>query len=366
MQGLPTLQAFGQSAAFGERLAARARAVYQGTFKVLGLSVMTRGITDTGMALGAAVALILGVVRVSSGEMSLEALLVVLMAGTEIFRPLRDLRSVLHNGMVGQSAAAGLHALFDAVPVVRPGEKRLALAEAQAPAITFENIRFAYPGGRQAAHDGLNFTIAGGERIGIVGPSGAGKSSILRLLLRQFLPQAGRISIAGQDVATLDAASIMAHVAIVAQDATLFHGSVANNLRLGRPEASQAELEAACRAANAHDFILALPGGYDALIGERGARLSGGQRQRIAIARALLQDAPILILDEALSAVDAENEALIQQALDRLMVGRTTLILAHRLSSVIGADRILVLDHGRVVENGSHAELMRLDGPIAA
>ncbi len=208
----------------------------------------------------------------------------------------------------------------------------------------------------------MSFTIAGGERIGIVGPSGAGKSSILRLLLRQFLPQAGRITIAGQDVATLDAASIMAHVAIVAQDATLFHGSVANNLRLGRPEASQAELEAACRAANAHDFILALPGGYDALIGERGARLSGGQRQRIAIARALLRDAPILILDEALSAVDAENEALIQQALDRLMVGRTTLILAHRLSSVIGADRILVLDHGRVVESGSHAELMRLDG----
>jgi ATP-binding cassette subfamily C protein CydCD len=362
VQGLPTLQAFGQSAAFGERLAARARAVYQGTFKVLGLSVMTRGITDTGMALGAAGALILGAVRVSSGEMSLEALLVVLMAGTEIFRPLRDLRSVLHSGMVGQSAAAGLHALFDAVPVVQPGEKRLALAESQAPAITFENIRFAYPGGRQAAHDGLSFTIAGGERIGIVGPSGAGKSSILRLLLRQFLPQAGRITIAGQDVATLDAASIMAHVAIVAQDATLFHGSVANNLRLGRPEASQAELEAACRAANAHDFILALPGGYDALIGERGARLSGGQRQRIAIARALLRDAPILILDEALSAVDAENEALIQQALDRLMVGRTTLILAHRLSSVIGADRILVLDHGRVVESGSHAELMRLDG----
>ncbi|MBE9605977.1 ABC transporter ATP-binding protein [Acetobacteraceae bacterium H6797] len=362
VQGLPTLQAFGQSAAFGERLAARARAVYHGTFKMLGISVMTRGISDTGMALGAALALILGATRVASGEMSIEALLVVLMAGTEIFRPLRDLRSVLHNGMVGQSAAAGLHAIFDATPVVQPGAQQLVLPEGQAPAIAFENIRFAYPGGRQAAHDGLSFAIAGGERIGIVGPSGAGKSSILRLLLRQFLPQAGRITIAGQDVATLDAASIMAHVAIVAQDATLFHGTIAENLRLGRPEASRAELEAACRAANAHDFILALPGGYDAMIGERGARLSGGQRQRIAIARALLRDAPILILDEALSAVDAENEAIIQQALDRLMLGRTTLILAHRLSSVIGADRILVLDQGRVVESGSHAELMRLDG----
>ena len=361
VQGLPTLQAFGQSAAHGEKLAAKARALYRTTFKVLGLSVLTRGITDTGMALGAALALILGAHRVATGEMSLEALLVVLMAGTEIFRPLRDLRSVLHQGMIGQSAAAGLHALLEAQPAVPPGGAALALA-GQPPAIDFEEVRFAYPGSRQPAHDGLTFHIAGGERIGIVGPSGAGKSSILRLLLRQHEAQAGTIRIAGQALSGIDPASIAAQVAIVAQDATLFHGTVAENLRLGRPGATQAELEAACRAAHAHDFIEALPGGYEAMIGERGARLSGGQKQRLAIARALLRDAPILILDEALSAVDAENEALIQQALDRLMQGRTTLILAHRLSSVIGADRILVLDQGRVVETGSHAELLAMDG----
>ena len=361
VQGLPTLQAFGQSAAYGRQLAAKARALYRTTFRVLGLSVMTRGITDTGMALGSAIALILGAHRVASGEMSLEALLVVLMAGTEIFRPLRDLRSVLHQGMIGQSAAAGLHALLEAEPAIAPGGTALRLGEA-APEIRFEGVRFAYPGGRQPAHDGLDFTIRGGERVGLVGPSGAGKSSVIRLLLRQFDPQAGRILIGGQDVATLDPAGIAAHVAIVAQDATLFHGTVAENLRLGRPEATQAELEAACRAANAHDFIQSLPGGYDALIGERGARLSGGQRQRLAIARALLRDAPILILDEALSAVDAENEAVIQQALDRLMQGRTVLILAHRLSSVIGADRILVLSGGRVAESGTHAALMRQGG----
>jgi len=361
VQGLPTLQAFGQSRHFGERLAARARALYQSTFWVLAVSVMTRGITDTGMGLGAAIALILGAHRVGAGEMSLEALLVVLMAGTEIFRPLRDLRSVLHQGMVGQSAALGIHALLDAQPAVPPGGAVLVLKD-RAPDIAFEGVHFAYPGGRAPAHDGLDFTIAGGERVGIVGPSGAGKSSILRLLLRQHDPQAGRILIGGQDVTALDPASIAAQVAIVAQDATLFHGTVAENLRLGRPDATMAEMEAACRAANAHDVILALPGGYEAMIGERGARLSGGQRQRLAIARALLRDAPILILDEALSAVDAENEAVIQQALDRLMQGRTTLILAHRLSSVIGADRILVLDHGRVVESGSHAALMQQDG----
>ncbi|MBR0662865.1 ABC transporter ATP-binding protein [Roseomonas hellenica] len=360
VQGLPTLQAFGQSRSYGEKLATKARALYQSTFWVLALGVVTRGITDTGMALGAAVALILGAHRVGAGEMSLEALLVVLMAGTEIFRPLRDLRSVLHQGMVGQSAAIGIHALLDATPAVTPGGAALRLDGGAS--IAFDGVRFAYPGGRQAAHDGLSFTIAAGECVGIVGPSGAGKSSILRLLLRQHDPQAGVIRIADQDLSGIDPASISAQVAIVAQDSTLFHGTVAENLRLGRPQATDAKLEAACRAANAHDFILALPGGYDAVIGERGARLSGGQRQRLAIARALLRDAPILILDEALSAVDAENEAVIQQALDRLMQGRTTLILAHRLSSVIGADRILVLDQGRVVESGTHAALMRQGG----
>jgi len=363
VQGLPTLQAFGQSRAYGETLAAKARALYRSTFWVLALSVVTRGITDTGMALGAAIALILGAQRVAAGEMSLEALLVVLMAGTEIFRPLRDLRAVLHQGMIGQSAALGINALLDAQPAVAPGGAALRLGgDGPSPAITFEAVRFAYPGGRAPAHDGLDFALRAGERVGIVGPSGAGKSSILRLLLRQYDPQAGRITIGGQDIAGLDPASIAAQVAIVAQDATLFHGTIADNLRLGRPDASQPELEAACRAANAHDFITTLPGGYSAMIGERGARLSGGQRQRLAIARALLRDAPILILDEALSAVDAENEAVIQQALDRLMRGRTTLILAHRLSSVIGADRILVLDQGRLVESGSHAELIRRDG----
>ena len=362
VQGLPTLQALGQSGVYGARLADRARELYRSTFRVLGLSVLTRGVTDTGMALGAAIALLLGAMRVDSGQMSLEALLVVLMAGTEIFRPLRDLRGVLHQGMIGQSAAAGLHALLEAVPEVPPDGVPLRLPPGAPPGIEFDAVRFAYRGGRRPAHDGLSFTIAGGERIGIVGASGAGKSSILRLLLRHYDPDAGRVRIAGQDLRSIAPASIATHVAIVAQDAMLFHGTVAENLRLGRPDASQDALEAACRAANAHDFVRALPGGYDAVIGERGVRLSGGQRQRLAIARALLRDAPILVLDEALSAVDAENEALIQDALELLMRGRTTLIMAHRLSSVMTADRILVLDGGRVAETGSHAELMRQGG----
>ncbi|MGH7059941.1 MAG: ABC transporter ATP-binding protein/permease, partial [Stellaceae bacterium] len=363
VQGLPTLKAFGQSTAYGRRLAARAGELCTSTLRVLGFSVMTRGITDCGVAVGAAAALALGVWRVSHGEMSLQALLIVLMAGTEIFRPLRDLRTVLHQGMVGQSAGAGINALLAAEPLVPPRPASPAPSVALAPTIAFEDVHFAYPGGRGAAHDGVSFNVAAGEQIGIVGPSGSGKSSVARLLLRLFDPQQGRVLIGGRDLKTLDPDRARRMIAVVHQDTYLFHGTVEENLRLGRPDADQQELEAAARDANAHEFIAALPQGYRTMIGERGVMLSGGQRQRLAIARALLRDAPILILDEALSSVDAENEAVIQQAIDRLSAGRTTLILAHRLSSVIGADRILVLDQGRIVEAGRHAELIRRDGP---
>jgi len=364
VQGLPTLKAFGQSRAYGRRLANRARELCDTSLRVISIGVMTRGITDCGVAIGAAAALSLAVWRVSHGLMSLQALLIVLMAGTEVFRPLRDLRMVLHQGILGQSAAAGINALFAAEPLVssraanwpRPICPLL-------PTIAFEAVYFAYPGGRGAAHDGLSFTVAAGEKVGIVGPSGSGKSSVARLLLRLFDPQRGTVRIGGQDLRTLDPEVLRRMIAVVHQDTYLFYGTVEDNLRLGKPDAGREELEAAARDANAHEFIMALPQGYATMIGERGVMLSGGQRQRLAIARALLRDAPILILDEALSSVDAENEAVIQQAIDRLSAGRTTLILAHRLSSVIAANRILVLDKGQIVETGRHAELIRRDGP---
>ncbi|MDH1177995.1 ABC transporter ATP-binding protein/permease [Achromobacter mucicolens] len=367
VQGLPTLKSYGQGKAWGERLAARARSLSDNTFWVLSVSLLTRGISDLGVALGAALALTLGAWRVAAGDMSVEALLIVLMAGTEIFRPLRDLRAVLHRGMLGQSAAASIHALMDAQPLtpapdtagqagtVRAGAARLA------PTIEFDDVAFSYTPER-AAHQGLAFRIAAGERVGVVGPSGAGKSTIVRLLLRECVPQGGVVRVGGHDINTLDTQFLLSHFALVSQDITLFHGTIDDNLRLGRPDATHDEVRAAARAANIDDFIMALPDGYATRIGERGLQLSGGQRQRVAIARALLRDAPILILDEALSSVDTENEALIQQALDRLMAGRTTLILAHRLASVIGADRILVLDQGRVAASGPHAALMRQGG----
>ena len=226
-------------------------------------------------------------------------------------------------------------------------------------------MRFAYPGTRRTVHDSLSFRAAAGERLGLVGPSGGGKSSIVRLLLRFYDPDHGRILLGGHDLRTLPFAEIRSLISVVNQDTFLFHGTVEENIRLGRPQATQQELEDAARAANIHDFILSLPQGYATVIGEKGIKLSGGQRQRVAIARALLRDTPILVLDEALSAVDAENEAVIQEALDRLMQGRTTLILAHRLSSVIDCDRILVLDGGKVAEQGRHDALMARGGVYA-
>src|SRR5262249_9554622 len=235
-----------------------------------------------------------------------------------------------------------------------------------APTLSFEDVHFTYPGTRRRVHDGLSFRATAGERLGLVGPSGGGKSSIVRLLLRFYDPDRGRILLGGHDLRTIPFSEIRSLISVVNQDTFLFHGTVEENIRLGRPDASHDELVEAARAANIHDFILTLPQGYDTVIGEKGIKLSGGQRQRVAIARALLRDTPILVLDEALSAVDAENEAVIQEALDRLMRGRTTLILAHRLSSVIDCDRILVLDDGRVAEQGRHETLMARGGVYAA
>ena len=362
LQGLETLKAFGQSDARRKTLADRAHDVFKSTMWVLATNSFTRGITDTGLALGAAGALALGAYRVRSGDMEIEILLIILMAGIEVFRPQRDLRALLHNGMMGQSAAQGIFAVLDAEPVVEPAVNPVPLAEPLEPTVVFEGVVFHYPGATRPTLAGLDIRVAPGERVGVVGPSGAGKSTMVKLLLRFHDPDSGRITLGGHDVRDLSADDHYGSIAVVSQDTFLFHGTVLENIRFGAPEASLDAVRQAALDANAHAFVMNLPDGYDTVIGERGIRLSGGQRQRIAIARALLRDAPVLVLDEALSSVDAENEAVIQEALDRLMVGRTTLIFAHRLSSVIGADRILVLDAGEVVETGDHHSLLQAGG----
>lgn len=227
--------------------------------------------------------------------------------------------------------------------------------------IIFEAVDFAYDNQPEALYQNFSLTIAPGERVALVGPTGSGKSTFVKLVQRLYDVTGGTISIDGQDVRTVTQDSLRAHIALVPQDPTLFHRSIAKNIAYGRPGASMADIERAARRARAHDFITRLPKGYDTLVGERGVKLSGGERQRVAIARALLADAPIIILDEATSSLDNATEREIQHAMAAVTAGRTAIIIAHRLSTVRDADRILVFDHGRIVEQGTHEELIALD-----
>jgi ATP-binding cassette subfamily B protein len=263
-------------------------------------------------------------------------------------------------------AMARISEILDAQPTIAAPARPTALPVPARGAVSFENVTFAYPGRPDLpALNGFDLAIRPGERVALVGPSGAGKSTVLRLLLRFYDPQGGVVRLDGVDIREADPAQVRARMALVAQDAPLFSGSALENLRFGREAASDAELIAAARAAEAEGFIQALPEGFDTALGERAKSLSGGQRQRVAIARALVRDAPILLLDEATSALDAENERLVQRALHDAMVGRTTLVIAHRLATVLRADRIVVMDQGRVVESGSHAELAARGGLYA-
>jgi ATP-binding cassette subfamily B protein len=230
-------------------------------------------------------------------------------------------------------------------------------------AVVFEEVGFAYPGGRRVL-DRLTLHVPAGQRVGIVGPSGAGKTTLLALLQRLYAVDGGRVLVDGQDLATVAQDSLRRAIAVVPQDVVLFHRSVLENIRYGRPDASDAAVFAAARAARCDGFIHDLPEGYATLVGERGVRLSGGQRQRIGIARAILADAPIVLLDEATSALDTESELAVQHALAELMRGRTVLAIAHRLSTVMGFDRVIVLNDGRIVEDGAPAALRHGDGPF--
>lgn len=230
--------------------------------------------------------------------------------------------------------------------------------------IVFDDVTFHYGGHREPLYDGLSVTIRAGERVGLVGRSGSGKTTFVKLVQRLYDVSDGRVLIDGQDIAKATQQSLRSQIAIVQQDPILFHRSLAENIAYGRPGASLEAIEQAARLANAHDFILRLPKGYGTLVGERGVKLSGGERQRVALARAFLADAPVLILDEATSSLDSESEALIQQAMERLMKGRTSIVIAHRLSTVRSLDRILVFDRGEIVEQGTHAVLAGKPGGI--
>ncbi len=232
--------------------------------------------------------------------------------------------------------------------------------------VAFENVSFAYPTRADVrAVDGVSFSVRAGEKVAIVGPSGAGKSTLFHLLLRFYDPRSGSISFDGVPINSADPREVRSHIALVPQESVVFAASARENIRFGRPDATDVEVERAAELAHASEFIARLPGGFDTQLGERGVTLSGGQRQRIAIARAILRDAPLLLLDEATSSLDAESETLVQTALEELMRRRTTIVIAHRLATVLSCDRILVMEHGRIVEQGTHAALVAANGLYA-
>jgi len=267
----------------------------------------------------------------------------------------------IQNGLVG---ARLIYEVLDAPlgDATRAGLPKLGVVEGR---VEIEKVKFAYRAGEEAIR-GLEFVALPNQTTALVGPSGGGKTTILGLVQRFYAPSAGRVVIDGQDLAEVDLASLRDNIAFVSQDVFLFRGTIRNNIALGKPGATDAEIVAAARKANAHDFILQFADGYDTNVGEQGTQLSGGQRQRVAIARALLKNAPILLLDEPTAALDSESEREVQKALDALRAGRTTIVVAHRLQTIIGADRIFVIDAGVAVESGSHAELIARDGAYRA
>jgi ATP-binding cassette subfamily B protein len=367
LDALETVQAFGREAS----VAARFRDAVEGAYATSLARVGARAVMTV---------LVMALAAGGVGLVLWRASLAVFVDGTLSAGALLEfvVLSVLAAGAVGSLGEAWGDIQKSAGAMARIGEmldERPAIAAPVHPrplpapsrgGFSFEGVSFAYPGRPElAALDGFDLAVRPGERVALVGPSGAGKSTVLRLLLRFYDPDAGVVRIDGVDLREADPAEVRARVALVSQEAALFSGSALENLRFGRESADEAQILAAARAAQAEGFLAALPGGMGAALGERAKSLSGGQRQRIAIARALLRDAPILLLDEATSALDAENERLVQRALAEAMGGRTSLVIAHRLATVLAADRIVVMDAGRVVEQGTHGELSSRGGLYA-
>jgi ATP-binding cassette subfamily B protein len=361
-----TMQAFGMERA----TAARFAQAVEDAFDAARLSTKMRALL-TGTAIFLVSASVVGVLwygaqdvlagAMTGGRLSQFVLYAVFAASS-----LGQLSEVYGELAQAAGAAERLGEILASQPSITAPATPQRLPEPPLGTIAFENVRFAYPSRTdQAALHGLSFRVAPGERVALVGPSGAGKSTVLQLLLRFYDPQGGLVLVDGVPAETTDPVALRSRMAVVPQEPAIFAMNVIDNIRYGRPDATEEDVRRAATLASADGFIRGLPQAYATVIGERGVNLSGGQRQRIAIARAILKDAPILLLDEATSALDAESERKVQVALDRLMAGRTTLVIAHRLATIRSADRILVMDQGRIVEEGPHDKLLAEDGLYA-
>jgi ATP-binding cassette subfamily B protein len=379
IQGLRELIAFGRGAARAAEVTAgsgRLGAAQQRHARFVGA---VGGVTETCVALGALAVLLTGANLVAAGTLNRYQLPLILVMAFATFLPVMNVAVVARNlHQVAAAARRYFEVVDEPVLVLERTGTLPATASAEGrqfngapapgtvpPTMVFDAVTFAYHPDEPPVLRELSFHVQPGETVALVGPSGAGKSTCVSLLLRFWDPHAGAIRLGGIDLRDFPLDDLRRRIAIVQQDNYLFNTSIRENVRLGKPEATDAEIEAAARAANIHAFIVGLPNGYDTVVGERGAKLSGGQRQRLALARAFLKNAPLLVLDEATSNLDSENERLIKAAVARLMQGRTTLVIAHRLSTILSADRVVMLDRGQVVASGHHADLVAADGPYA-
>ncbi len=360
-----TMQAFGAQAASGGRFARAVESAYGAAREAAATRAILIAVAVSLAFCSVVFVLWLGARDVLAGRMTGGLLSQFVLFAVLAATSLGELSQVWSEAAAASGAAGRISELLAVVPAIVAPARPVAMPGPRG-AIGFERVTFAYGGAPdQQVIDDLSFSVAPGERVAIVGPSGAGKSTVFQLIMRFYDCQQGRVLVDGIDVKAADPRDIRARIAPVPQDPSIFGGSVSENIAYGRPEASEAEIEAAARRAAADGFVRELVEGYATELGERGVTLSGGQKQRLAIARAILKDAPILLLDEATSALDAHNEAQVQAALDDVMTGRTTLVIAHRLATVQKADRILVLEAGRIVEEGTHASLVAKGGVYA-
>jgi len=363
LQGLTTLKMLGRSREQVKTIAEISDQFRRTTLGVLRVAFLSALVLELMATISTALIAVEIGLRLLYGKLLFQRALFVLILAPEFYMPLRELGAKFHAGMSGTAAAQRIFEILNtplprralsAGPVVVTRPRRFN--------IRFEDVWYAYEGGKRPALRGVTFAVQEGQKVALVGPSGAGKSTIAHLLLRFIEPDKGRIWVDDRSLSAWDVHAWRQYVAWVPQMPYLFHGTVADNIRLARPDAPMEKVVEAARLAHADGFIRELPDGYDTVIGERGARLSGGQAQRLALARAFLKDAPLLILDEATANLDPENEALLQEAVSRLLEGRTALIIAHRLNTVYDADQIVVLSDGVVVESGTHSTLLLRDG----